>query len=126
MSHDEKTEREAYGKMVTALWFAVRNAIVQGQVRSLPMSVFEEGTMREYLISKSGKTDVEPKEETKKRLGRSPDLFDCFVCGVETARRNGFQIGKVATKSVAESVKWLDKKAFDWRKLRQSEVLIEA
>lgn len=125
MAHDEKTEREAYGKFVTALWFAWRNLIVQGQMRKLPMSVFEEGTMREFLIGKAGKTDVEPKEDTKKRLGRSPDLADALVVAIEVARRNGFQIGKVASKSVAESVKWLEKKAFDWRKLRQSEVLIE-
>jgi len=82
--------------------------------------------MREFVIVKSGKTDVEPKELTKKRLGRSPDLADSLVCAIEAARQNGFSIGKVTTKSVAESVTWLTKKAFNWRKLRESEVLIEA
>jgi hypothetical protein len=47
LAHGEKTEREAYGKMVSALWFAVRNMIVQVLLRRLPMSVFEEGTLRE-------------------------------------------------------------------------------
>lgn len=125
MIHDEREERELYGKMVTALWMAVRNMIVQGQIRRLPMSVFEEGTLREFVITKSGKEDVEPKEETKKRLGRSPDLFDSLVAGVEVARRNGFVVGKAPTNKVADTVRWLKEKRTGWSKLRQSEVLVE-
>ena len=126
LAHAEKSERDEYGKMVSALWFAWRNLIVQGQMRKLPMSVFEEGTMREYCITKSGKTDVEPKEDTKKRLGRSPDLADALCVAIEVARRNGFVVGKATGETVARSVKWIEEKKHDWSALRQGEVLVEA
>lgn len=126
LAHAEKSERDEYGKMVSALWFAWRNLIVQGQMRKLPMSIFEEGTMREYCVTKSGKTDVEPKEDTKKRLGRSPDLADALCVAIEVARINGFVVGKATGETVARSVKWIEEKRHDWSALRQGEVLVEA
>jgi hypothetical protein len=89
---DKRMEKDAYGKMVTALWFASRAVVESGQMRALPTEVMEEGTMREWGINRDGKTDVETKDKTKVRMGRSPDLWDSLVVAIEVARRTGFQI----------------------------------
>jgi hypothetical protein len=93
---DKRTEKEAYNKMVTALWFASRAVIESKQMRSLPKDVMYEGIMRETIQS-DGKTDVETKDKTKVRMGRSPDLWDSLVVAIEVARRTGFQISNSAT-----------------------------
>ena len=92
MEGDKRAEKDAYGKMVTALWFASRAIIESGQMRGLPQDVMDEGTMREWGINRDGKTDVETKDKTKVRMGRSPDLWDSLVVAIEVARRSGFQI----------------------------------
>lgn len=97
---DAKLESEAYGKMVSALWFASYYAIDAGQVRGAPRDAVEEAAMREWKVNSTQSSrrqdpviDVEPKEDMKKRMGRSPDLWDSFVTGLELARRRGFVIG---------------------------------
>lgn len=96
---DPKLESEAYGKFVSALWFASYYAMDAGQLRNVPQDAVEEGSMREWKVNnnqsarrKDPVIDVEPKEDMKKRMGRSPDLWDSFVVGVEVARRRGFTI----------------------------------
>lgn len=101
---DPKKEIEAYGKKVTALWFASRLVIEGGQVRALPRSVASEGAMREWGINRDGRVDVEPKEKTKERMGMSPDLYDSFVTGVEIARMRGFQIAAGAGVGIVKRV----------------------
>jgi hypothetical protein len=88
-------ESEIYGKMVTALWYSSRMAIESGQVRNIHMSTVEEGMCRSWRVKNNGKIDVEPKEDTKERMGRSPDLWDSFVVAIEVARRRGFEIDSV-------------------------------
>lgn len=83
---------EYYSKFVSELWFSARYAIEGGQVRGLPKDVAKEGCMREYKLVAGNKIEVEPKDDMKERLGRSPDYFDAFVTGVEGARRLGFKI----------------------------------
>ena len=126
LSHDPRTEREEHVKMVSALWFAARNLITMKQCRALPQGVFEEGTMREFYESERGKTDVEKKEKTSKRLGRSPDLFDSFVVCLEVARRNGFNIGHISSGKIVATSKWLNERRDRWRETVNREVLNEA
>lgn len=83
---------EYYSKMVSELWFSARYAIEGGQVRGLSKDVAREGCMREFKMVAGNKLEVEPKEDMKERLGRSPDFFDGFVVGIEGARRLGFKI----------------------------------
>lgn len=94
-----KLERDVYGKMVSALWFASRNAVEARQLRGLSREAVEEASMREWGIgkgfggrSKDPLTDVEPKDKMKARMGRSPDLWDSVVVAVEVARRLGFKL----------------------------------
>jgi hypothetical protein len=94
-----KTCREMYGKFVTELWWTARVLIEADQMRGLTEEIANEGCLRSWQLNNSGKIDVEKKEDTKLRLGRSPDLFDSFVAGIEGARRLGFQIGKLGKHS---------------------------
>ena len=110
---DEKTERETYGKMVTALWYASRLLIESKQLRKLPREVAEEGAMREWGISRTGQIDVEPKKKTKERMGRSPDLWDSFVVAIEMARRVGFRIAAGNSVGIVKrsTPRWLTRMA---------------
>ena len=112
-SKDNKRACDAYGKFVTELWFAARSCVVGKQIRMMPRDVAREGSTRAWDYAKGMKQDVEPKEETKVRLGRSPDLFDSFVVALEVARRNGFEIAQVAptgVRSKSKASNWLMRK----------------
>lgn len=88
-----ENENEAYENMVTALWYGSRMIIESRQLRQLSRDCAVEGSYREWTIKGSGrKIQVEPKEKTKARMGRSPDLWDSLVTAIEMARRRGFQI----------------------------------
>lgn len=86
-------ETDAYQNMVTSLWFASRLVVESRQLRQLSRDCATEGSFREWGIQGLGRrVFVEPKDETKKRMGRSPDLWDSLVVAIEMARRRGFQI----------------------------------
>lgn len=123
--NDPRPENEVYGKMVTALWYSTRLLIEGNQLRKLDRSVAEEGSGREWGINKDGKIDVEPKDKTKERMGRSPDLWDSFAVAVEVARKHGFSIasgGKVGIK-VKKTPDWVTKQAQKYQKLIASHSL---
>lgn len=94
---------EYYAKKVAELWYSVRLAIQSRQIRGLTEDIMQEGCMREWTFSGKNKIDIEPKKNTKLRMGRSPDLFDALVCGVEGARCRGFVISKLSSGIVQES-----------------------
>ncbi len=81
-----------YSKFVSELWYSVRLTIESRQFRQMSEDVMMEGCMREWGHVSNNKIEVETKEKMKIKTGRSPDLFDGLVCGVEMARRHGFVI----------------------------------
>lgn len=87
---------EHYCKFVTELWFSVAYSIEGGQVRGLTEEVAKEGYSREWKMTRGDRIEIESKEDTKERTGRSPDLFDQTATLVEVARQRGFQIRKIA------------------------------
>lgn len=88
--------RDYYANFVTELWYSVRLAIEAGQVRGLSEDVVAEGCLREWTKVAGNKIKVETKEDMKLKSGRSPDLFDCLVTGMEGARQRGFVISRLA------------------------------
>lgn len=86
---------EHYSKFVTELWFSVRYLIECEQLRGLPEDVCAEGCMREYGLVAGNRIEVEKKEDTKERMGRSPDLFDWLATLVEGARQRGLKIKRL-------------------------------
>lgn len=107
----EQTEREAYGKKVTALWWASRLLIESKQMRGLTDELVADGSSREWGVTKSGKVDVEPKHKTKERMGRSPDFWDALTVGIEVARMHGLSIlaGSGTGVRVKRKIDWIDK-----------------
>lgn len=99
---------EVFGKLVTEFWFASRYAIEGSQVRGLHRDIVKDGHRRIWILGNNNKIDVEPKKEMKERTGRSPDLYDMFVVGIEGARRLGFPLGKLEPeKKNARGGRWL-------------------
>lgn len=92
---------EHYSKFVSEMWFSVRYAIESEQIRELPEDVMMEGCARIYYPAKGNRIEVEPKsdpkskEDLKRRLGKSPDLFDALAIGIEGCRQRGFIIESV-------------------------------
>lgn len=83
---------EHYIKFVTEMWWSVRLAVMSHQIRELPKDVAEEFYMREWTKEKGDRYELETKDETKKRMGVSPDLADWAAIIMEGARRLGFMI----------------------------------
>lgn len=100
-----------YFNFMSELWFTTAYLIQAGQLRGMTEELMMEGCMREWgrPEGKSGKLTVEKKADMKKKSGRSPDLYDAFVCGVEGARRRGF----VIKRQVAVAHKRID---HTWKK----------
>jgi hypothetical protein len=126
-----KTFREHYSKFVSELWFSVRYCIESNQLRELPEEVMSEGCARIYEMVAGNKIQVEPKsdpkkkEDLKRRLGKSPDLFDTLAIGIEGARQRGFVIealGK-ADASAEDNGDWFQKEADEWASAIQDKML---
>lgn len=101
--------KDYYSKFVTELWYSVRYAIESEQFRGMTEDVLSEGCMREWKIVRGNRIEIEPKDVTKLRMGKSPDLFDSLVCCVEGARQLGFEISKIGVQTYdSDSFNWLD------------------
>ena len=85
-----------YNKFVSELWFFTAHIIQARQMRQMSDELIEEGSGREWMMTKGNKVDVETKDVTKARMGKSPDIYDAFVCAAEGARRNGFVVQRLA------------------------------
>ncbi len=116
---------EHYTKFVSEGWFSVREAIGSQQIRNLDLETIREGQSRKFTRNNQAKIEVEPKDEMKKRLGRSPDLFDNVMIGVEGARRLGFRIQRLGTEisSKKPSQNWFRKQSKELSKLHVSKML---
>lgn len=115
-----KTCREHYSKFVTEMWFSVREAIESQQVRKLPRNVADEGQLRMFSIVSGNKVEVEPKDEMKKRIRKSPDLFDWLAIAVEGCRQRGFKILRVPSISEeAQTNPLMDRYISEQKKLQE-------
>lgn len=87
--------RDYYRDRVSELWYSMRLTVEAGQFRGMTEEVLQEFCMREWGFSDGNKIEVETKEDMKKKSGRSPDLADAVVVGLEVARRRGFRIRRL-------------------------------
>ncbi len=126
--YDEKLKQkrpkrcdEHYSKRVSELHYSVRYAIEARQIRGLTNEVRDELCAREWKRVKGDKIEVETKDETKSRIGRSPDLADHCAIIVEGARRLGFQIARLeSVKARKEDSTWKFDLALRAKKFRES------
>lgn len=118
------TCRERYSKFVSELWYSVRAVIEARQFRQLHEEALNEGCMKEWTVIQGNRIEVESKIKTKIRMGRSPDIFDAVVVGVEGCRRRGFEIDSgPAEQSRQDSLDWLRDVNDRHKKFRQSKQL---
>ena len=123
---------EHYSKFVSELWFSVRECIEAEQLRELQEDVMLEGCARIYEHVAGNRIEVEPKsdpkkkEDLKRRLGKSPDLFDALTILVEGARQRGFQITRLGTgvKSSDTDEDWIDQEAKEYEDAIKSRLLV--
>lgn len=115
---------EHYSKFVSELWFSVRYLIEGKQCRNLSNEAVDEFCAREWMRAKGYKIEVEPKDETKKRIGKSPDFADMVAICVEGARRLGFSLVRLESEKAKKSNdKWKDDLLERARKLKASYTL---
>lgn len=91
---------EEYGRFNAEMWFSVRNVVECEQMRELDKAVVREFELREYVSSKNGRIELESKDDTRERMGESPDLADALSFGVEGARQRGFIIKRAGWQMI--------------------------
>ena len=79
---------EEYDRVVTELWFAVREFAIHGCLRAMPAEAIREFYTRRWDIQ-SRKVRLETKKELSRHFRRSPDYGDAVAFCVELARRLG-------------------------------------
>lgn len=115
---------EEYDRLITELWFSVREAIHSEQVRGLGKDVAMEGQLRLYEIISRARIKVETKDDMKERVKKSPDLFDATAILVEGARRLGFKIQRIGIELVKkQSPPWWREEGRKQAELQESKML---
>lgn len=118
---------EHYKKFVTEMWFSVREVIDAQQMRGLDAETIREGCMRKFSLNNQNKREVEPKEDMKERLGKSPDYFDNLAIGVEGARQKGFKIQKLGVAlTPEEKPDWMQEDYDEYRDTIKGKLLNHA
>lgn len=116
---DIKPANEIVKYFVSELWFRASFLAQHGHLVGLqncdPKTV-EDLTTRRYIIKQVGDVKLmiaEPKDEMKKRLGRSPDFGDAFCQFAELMARQGMLqgVGSAAPKKQWERGRALARKA---------------
>lgn len=116
---------EHYRKWVTEGWFSVRYVVEANQMRQLPTEVASELYMREWKMVVGDKIEIETKDETKLRMGRSPDWADWLVTAIEVARRRGFKINRLGNNLTStEDESWMEKEADEYDAAIRENLLI--
>jgi hypothetical protein len=80
-----KTGKEVFANRSSELCFVGRYFLDAGQVRGITPDLASEMCQRKFE-RKNRKIIVESKREMKKRIGKSPDLWDSFSIGVDVIR----------------------------------------
>jgi hypothetical protein len=108
---------EEYDRVVTELWFAVREFAVHSCLRGMPDEALREFYARRWDIQNK-KVRLETKKELKMHFRRSPDYADACAFCVELARR----LGAIAGNQRLEKVnRWGKKDQEDYDAMIQDE-----
>ncbi len=80
-------QEDKFVNLKTEIWWYARELFEKGLVSIIndPILIRQLGAVK-YHYRSNGKTIVEPKDEVKSRLGRSPDRADAFTLGLWGAK----------------------------------------
>lgn len=122
----KRTAKEGYVKFVSELAFALRACIESDQFRGITLDIVLEAEQRAWRdTGKPSKQEIETKDETRERIKKSPDLLDMTVCGVELARRLGFNIASASSARTVspQASEALRKAAEEWQQVNEEQAL---
>jgi len=108
---DPRTGEEAFYNRRSEVWFVSRQPLRDGQIKHIPLEVAKEMKSVRYVTEKavSMRIRVEPKDDTRQRIGASPDMAESFFMAVDVARqRLGFNLGTNPLETVTESTETFD------------------
>ncbi|KKL61148.1 hypothetical protein LCGC14_2198210, partial [marine sediment metagenome] len=82
---------ENFRNLKAEIWMTAQEWFRENKI-SLPDNdeLIEDLASVKYLVTSKGQIGIEKKEDTIKRLGRSPDMGDCFVLGLYGLKGLGF------------------------------------
>ena len=106
--------KELFHNMASELCFAARYFLECEQLKGITSDLAWEMTQRKYA-RRTRKIIIESKTDMKKRIGKSPDLFDSFAVGLFVARK---VFGAMAGSEAIAEKKRLNTESF--KKLKQS------
>jgi hypothetical protein len=106
--------KELFHNMASELCFAARYFLECEQLKGISPDLAWEMTQRKY-VRRTRKIIIESKTDMKKRIGKSPDLFDSFAVGLFVARK---VFGAMAGSEAIEEKKRINKETF--KKLKQA------
>lgn len=88
----KSSEPELYKNLKAEIWMNAQEMFRENLI-SLPDNdeLIEDLAAMRYSTNSKGQVQTERKEDTKKRLGRSPDMGDCFVIGLYAIKSAGFE-----------------------------------
>lgn len=100
--------KELFHNMSSELCFVARYFIECEQLKGVSADLAWEMTQRKY-VRRTRKIMIESKTDMKKRIGKSPDLFDSFAVGLFVARKI---FGAMAGSESISEKKRIDKEGF--------------
>lgn len=106
--------KELFHNMSSELCFVSRYFLECEQLKGVTPDLAWEMTQRKY-VRRTRKIIIESKTDMKKRIGKSPDLFDSFSVGLFVARK---VFGAMAGSEAIEEKKRLNKESFKQLKQR--------
>lgn len=106
--------KELFHNMSSELCFVSRYFLECEQLKGITPDLAWEMTQRKY-VRRTRKIIIESKTDMKKRIGKSPDLFDSFSVGLFVARK---VFGAMAGSEAIEEKKRLNKESFKQLKQR--------
>jgi len=106
--------KELFHNMASELCFVARYFLECEQLKGITPDLAWEMTQRKY-VRRTRKIIIESKTDMKKRIGKSPDLFDSFAVGLFVARK---VFGAMAGSEAIAEKKRLNAESF--KKLKQS------
>jgi hypothetical protein len=90
-----------YARKRDELWFSIVDYLKAGGTFPDDAKLTGELVAVEYSFSPSGKIVVEPKDDLRRRLGRSPDRADALALATYEARHDAARLFRDAMKAVA-------------------------
>lgn len=85
---DARPSNEAYDRLVTELWFSIREFVCADMVRKMDLETARELTQRRFEM-KARRYSIEKKEDMKLRGVASPNHADALALYCELLRRKG-------------------------------------